>query len=162
MQSVPTLTKAPATRAVMLIRRPVAEVFAAFVEPAITSRFWFSGSTGRLEPGARVRWDWSWYGVSADVRVLAFERDARLSIEWGDETSRTVATWTFTALSPNRTFVRIDETGYEGDGDAMVAKALDGTEGFNLVLAGAKAWLEHGIALALVADHLPDDARALA
>ncbi|MBC7990984.1 MAG: polyketide cyclase, partial [Luteimonas sp.] len=26
----------------MLIRRPVAEVFEAFVDPAITSRFWFT------------------------------------------------------------------------------------------------------------------------
>lgn len=160
--STATLTKAPTTRAIMLIRRPVAEVFAAFVDPAITTKFWFSASTGRLEPDAQVRWDWSWYDVSTDIRVLEFERDARLSIEWGDASSRTIATWTFTALSPERTFVRIDETGYDGDGDAMVAKALDGTGGFNLVLAGAKAWLEHGVALALVPDHLPDDARGLA
>jgi uncharacterized protein YndB with AHSA1/START domain len=26
----------------MLIRKPVAEVFEAFVDPAITSRFWFN------------------------------------------------------------------------------------------------------------------------
>jgi len=161
MDTTMTLTKAPATRAVMMIRRPVAEVFDAFVDPAITTRFWFSASSGRLEEGARVRWDWSWYDVSADVRVLAFERDAHLSIEWGDETSRTVATWTFTALSPDRTFVRIDETGYAGDDDAMVAQALDSTGGFHLVLAGAKAWLEHGVQLGLVPDHLPDDAHAL-
>jgi uncharacterized protein YndB with AHSA1/START domain len=37
----------------MLIRRPVAEVFEAFVDPAVTSRFWFSEGSGRLEPGKR-------------------------------------------------------------------------------------------------------------
>ena len=162
MDRAMTLTKAPAARAVMMIPRPVAEVFEAFVDPAITARFWFSASSGRLEDGARVRWDWSWYDVSPDVRVLAFERDTRLSIEWGDETSRTTATWTFTALSPDRTFVRIVDAGFEGDGDTRVARALDSTGGFHLVLAGANAWLEHGIALGLVPDHLPDDARDLA
>lgn len=29
-------------KAEMLIRRPIAEVFEAFVDPAITARFWFS------------------------------------------------------------------------------------------------------------------------
>ena len=162
MNTTMTLTKVPATRAIMLIRRPVAEVFEAFVDPDTTTKFWFNSSTGRLGPDARVRWDWKWYGVSADVHVLEFERDARLSIEWGDETSRTTATWTFTALSPDRTFVRIDEVGYAGNGDTIVDKALDGTGGFNLVLAAAKAWLEHGIKLGVVPDHLPDDARDLA
>jgi hypothetical protein len=38
-------------KAEMLIRRPVAEVVEAFVDPAVTSRFWFTRSTGRLEVG---------------------------------------------------------------------------------------------------------------
>jgi uncharacterized protein YndB with AHSA1/START domain len=33
----------------MLIRRPVAKVFEAFVESAITSKFWFSRGSGKLE-----------------------------------------------------------------------------------------------------------------
>ena len=40
-------------KAEMLIRKPVAEVFEAFVDPAITSRFWFTRGSGRLEPGSR-------------------------------------------------------------------------------------------------------------
>jgi hypothetical protein len=55
---------APIAKAEMLIRRPVAEVFEAFVDPAVTSRFWFTRSTGRLEVGRRVRWDWEMYGRS--------------------------------------------------------------------------------------------------
>jgi uncharacterized protein YndB with AHSA1/START domain len=39
----------------MLIRRPVAEVFDAFVDPKITSKFWFTKGSGKLEPGKRVR-----------------------------------------------------------------------------------------------------------
>lgn len=57
----------------MFIRRPVAEVFEAFVDPAITSRFWFSKGSGRLKPGARVRWDWEMYGAGSWVNVREFE-----------------------------------------------------------------------------------------
>ncbi len=32
----------------MLIRKPVAEVFEAFVDPEVTTKFWFAKSSGRL------------------------------------------------------------------------------------------------------------------
>jgi len=45
------LTRAPIAKAAMLIRKPVAEAFEAFVDPEIARRFWFTKSTGRLETG---------------------------------------------------------------------------------------------------------------
>lgn len=33
----------------MLIRRPVMDVFEAFIDPDITTTFWFTKSSGRLE-----------------------------------------------------------------------------------------------------------------
>ena len=41
----------PIVTAQMLVRRPVGEVFEAFVNPEITTRFWFTKSSGPLEPG---------------------------------------------------------------------------------------------------------------
>lgn len=41
-----TLTQAPIAKAEMLIRKPVAEVFEAFVNPEITTKFWFTKSSG--------------------------------------------------------------------------------------------------------------------
>lgn len=35
----------------MLIRKPVAEVFEAFIDPAITKYFWFTKGSNRLEKG---------------------------------------------------------------------------------------------------------------
>jgi hypothetical protein len=58
------LQHAPIAKAEMLIRRPPGEVFEAFVDPAITSRFWFTKSSGRLETGKQIRWDWEMYDVS--------------------------------------------------------------------------------------------------
>ena len=63
------LTDAPVAKAAMLIRKPVAEVFEAFIDPAITSRFWFTKSTGRLEPGKHITWTWEMYDVSVEVHV---------------------------------------------------------------------------------------------
>jgi uncharacterized protein YndB with AHSA1/START domain len=47
----------PVVKTGMLIRKPPAAVFEAFADPAITTRFWFTDSTGRLETGRTVRWD---------------------------------------------------------------------------------------------------------
>lgn len=58
------LTHAPVAKAEMLIREPVAEVFEAFIDPAITSKFWFTKSSGKLEPNKQIQWDWEIYNVS--------------------------------------------------------------------------------------------------
>ena len=49
----------------------------------------------------------------------------------------------------------ITNSGFAGDGDAVVAQALDSTQGFSLVLAGLKALLEHNIRLNLVPNRFP-------
>lgn len=138
----------------MLVRRPVAEVFAAFVEPGITTRFWFTRSSGRLEPGAQVRWEWEPFGVGTDVEVKAIEENRRLLIEW-DDPPRPVE-WRFEPRGAEATLVRIADRGFRGDAGSELARALDSKGGFTMVLAGLKAWLEHGVALGLVADQFPD------
>ena len=151
------LRNAPSMETGMLIRRPVAEVFEAFVDPAVTSRFWFSKGSGRLQPGARVRWDWEMYGVYAQVEVKAIQANERILIEWGAEgEAPTIVEWRFLARAEDQTFVTIANTGFSGDGDEVVRKAMDSMQGFSLLLAGAKAFLEHGVELNLVPDRYPD------
>jgi uncharacterized protein YndB with AHSA1/START domain len=149
-----TLEQAPVVKVEMLIRRPVSEVFEAFVDPAVTTRFWFTRSSGRLEPGEKIRWDWEMYGVSTQVTVRAVEKDERILIEWNDPPTQ--VEWTFTARPDGTTFVSISNRGFAGDGDEVVRQAMDSQGGFSFVLAGAKALLEHGVVLNLVADHNPD------
>ncbi|MFS8085380.1 MAG: polyketide cyclase, partial [Acidobacteriota bacterium] len=50
------LTEVPIAKAEMLIRKPVAEVFEAFINPEVTNRFWFTKSSGRLEAGKQITW----------------------------------------------------------------------------------------------------------
>ncbi|WP_010493230.1 SRPBCC family protein [Paenibacillus elgii] len=151
-----TLHQAPAAKAEMLIRRPVEEVFEAFVEPAITTRFWFTKSSGRLEAGIRVRWDWEMYGVTTNVHVKEIEENRRILIEWEASYGYTTVEWIFTRRADNETFVTVTNTGFQGDGDDIVKQAIGSTEGFTIVLCGLKALLEHNIVLNLVPDKAPD------
>lgn len=148
------LQNAPIAKAQMLVRKPVSEVFSAFVDPAVTTRFWFTKSSGNLESGNTVRWDWEMYGVSAWVRVKAVDPNERILMEWGDPPRR--VEWLFAARAEDTTLVSIYEEDFEGSGDEVVAQALDSRGGFTIVLAGLKALLEHGIVLNFVADQHPD------
>lgn len=147
----------PIAKTEMLIRKPVSEVFEAFVNPAITSKFWFTKGSGRLQAGKQIRWDWEMYNLSVDVSVKAIEENKRILIEWGVHGQLpTTVEWVFTSRPDGATLVRVTNTGFSGDGDEVVKQALDSTGGFTLVLAGLKAFLEHNITLNLIADRFPD------
>jgi uncharacterized protein YndB with AHSA1/START domain len=151
-----TLTHTPMAKAEMLIRKPVSEVFEAFVDPVITTQFWFTRSSGRLEKGRKIQWDWEMYGVSAQVVAKTIEENKRIVIEWPGYSGPTTVEWTFTPQKDASTFVGITETGFTGNQDDLLKQVADSTQGFTLVLAGLKALLEHNIRLNLVADHHPD------
>jgi uncharacterized protein YndB with AHSA1/START domain len=149
-------TKAYEGNAEMLIRKPAAEVFEAIVDPTITTRFWFTKSSGRLVKGARIRWDWEMYGVSAQVRVLEVEPEKRVLIEWsGENQAATTVEWLLTPQANKGTHVSIRQRGFRGTQDENVDQAINSTGGFSFHLAGMKAVLEHDINLNLVPDHHP-------
>jgi len=149
------LTQVPIVKTGMLIRRPAADVFEAFVNPDITTQFWFTKGSGRLEAGQQVQWDWEMYGISIPVTVKAIEPHRRILIEWPGQGGPTAVEWLFTPWKDGSTFVSITNAGFTGDGDELVKQATDSTQGFSLVLAGLKAFLEHGVRLNLVADRYP-------
>jgi uncharacterized protein YndB with AHSA1/START domain len=150
------LMQAPEAKTAMLIRRPVAEVFEALVNPAITSKFWFTRGSGRLEEGKEVQWEWEMYQFSTQVKVKALEDNKRILLEWSGY-GTTLVEWTFSAPSENTTFVSITNTGFSGMGDECVQQAISSTEGFTFVLSGLKAFLEHNVLLNLVADRFPKE-----
>ncbi|HEV8366275.1 MAG TPA: SRPBCC family protein [Gemmatimonadaceae bacterium] len=141
----------------MRIRKPAAQVYEAFVDPAITTKFWFTKSSGRLEPGANVRWDWELYDVFVNVTVKALEPGQRILIEWsspGEEPTN--VEWVFTSRADSTTFVTIRNYGFKGELEEVAQQAIASTEGFTFVLAGLKALLEHNVRLRLIEDRHPD------
>ena len=149
------LTQVPVAKTGMLIRKPVAEVFEAFVNPDITTKFWFTKGSGRLEAGKPVQWEWEMYGISIPVTAKVIERNQRIVIEWPGYGGLTTVEWRFEPQADGTTFVRVTEAGFTGDGDELVKQVTDSTQGFSLVLAGLKAFLEHDVRLNLVADRFP-------
>jgi uncharacterized protein YndB with AHSA1/START domain len=147
------IDKAPTAEAAMLIRRPVAEVFEAIVDPAVTTNFWFTHSSGRLDEGKPVEWEWRMYGVSTTATVSEIVPNEKIVMQWSDPPTTVV--WTFTDLTGETTFLEVRNFGFAGSGDEQVRQAVDSTGGFSLVLAGAKAWLEQGLTLGLIGDRHP-------
>ncbi len=93
----------------MLILKPVYEVYEAFVNPDITTKFWFTKSNGRLEVGKHVRWDWEIYGVWDEIHVKELETNKRIVVESSDGST---IEWIFNDRSENETFVTISVSGF--------------------------------------------------
>ena len=153
------LTREPVAKVEMLIRKPVAEVFEAFINPEITTKFWFTKSSGRIRAGKQVSWYWEMYNISVQVNVREVEENKRILIDWGNYDSATSVEWIFTPYGNDATYVSITNSGFKGDGDKLVSDVLDSKGGFTWVLAAAKAWLEHNINLNLIADAFPKGLR---
>jgi uncharacterized protein YndB with AHSA1/START domain len=151
------LTHEPFAKAEMLIRRPVADVFEAFINPEITSKFWFTKGSGKLEPGKQVQWNWEMYNASVQVNVKAVEKNKRILIEWSAFGTPTTVEWIFAPRSVDTTFVSVTNSGFSGNGDEIVRQVIDSTEGFALVLSELKALLEHNINLNLISDRFPEE-----
>lgn len=140
----------PTVECQMMIRKPASEVFQAFIDPAITTKFWFTKSSGKLETGKTVKWEWEMYHVSDNIEVKAIVPDQQITIEWGKPA--TTVDFIFTALSNDTTYVVIKNYGFHETGDELLTAIGNNTGGFTTVLDGLKAYLEHGIELNLVRD----------
>src|SRR5918996_3287051 len=139
-----TLSKVPSVNVGLLIRTAPEQVFEALVEPAITTRFWYTRSSGPMSPGAQLRWDWEMYGVSSEESVHHVEPDRRIGFSWNsyDPTAPTTVDIRLDPRPGGATYVQVTETGFSGDGDTVVQQVAASTEGFTFVLCALKAWLE--------------------
>ncbi|CAO3631906.1 unnamed protein product [Cunninghamella blakesleeana] len=156
------LSQVPIVKTGMLIRQPPNKVFEAFINPDITTKFWFTKSTGELQVGKEITWTWEMYNVSSKVNVKEIEENKRILVEWSGYGTPTLIEWKFTSYyeEDNKieefTYVDITHSGFQGkDGDQLVNDALGSREGFAWVLAGLKAYLEQNIQLNLIGDAFP-------
>jgi uncharacterized protein YndB with AHSA1/START domain len=150
------LTQPPTAKTGMLIRKPVADVFEAIVDPVITSQFWFTKGSGRLDSGKPVIWEWEMYDVSSKVVAKVIEPNQRILMQWDGYSGRTDVEWQFRPWKDNTTFISVTESGWTGSGDELAKYAANSTEGFTWTIAGLKAFLEYGIRLNLVGDRFPE------
>lgn len=136
----------------MLIRKPVEDVFEAFINPEVTTNFWFTKSTGRLEEGKTVTWKWEMYNVESNVKVIQIIPNKLIRTEWGNPSTK--VDYEFTEMEKG-TLVVIKSYGFTQTGDDLARIINDNTGGFTTVLDGCKAYLEHRIKLNLIEDKFP-------
>lgn len=139
-------------QAQMLIRKPIQEVFEAFINPEITTNFWFTKSTGKLEEGKTIIWEWEIYDAKSEVKVLQIIPNQLIKTEWGLFSNN--VDYEFKEMEKG-TLVIIKSYGYSEKGDELLSVINDNTGGFTTVLDGCKAYLEHGINLRLIEDKFP-------
>ena len=105
----------PTVETQMLIRKPAAEVFQAFIDPAITTNFWFTKSSGPLEAGKTIQWEWEMYHVSSTVFVKEIIPNQKIVMEWGNPV--TTVEYEFTSSTDDTTYVVIKNYGFHQTGD---------------------------------------------
>lgn len=142
-------------KAKILVHSPRDEVFNAFIDPSIMSKFWFKRRDQGLREGETISW---LVGDAADaleieVRVQSTTPPSQIIVDWGHGEQFTNVTWTLDEQGSDMTCLTIEECGFTGLPDEIVAQALDSTGGFNQVVIALKALLEHDVVINVVADH---------
>jgi uncharacterized protein YndB with AHSA1/START domain len=136
--------KGHTAQASMLIRRPVAEVFDAFVNPETITKFWLEDTTGPLAKRAQVQWRFMVPGATETVAVTAFEDQSRIAFDWSDGNSVNLV---FEKHGSGATHLTVEVTGLKSE-----QAAVNATEGFSIVLCDLKTLLETGRSANLVRD----------
>lgn len=138
----------------LLIRKSPKTVFNAFVDPEITTQFWFTKSSGKLEKGKTIIWEWEMYSVKDEVIVLDIKPAEKITIAWGNPKSK--VDFTFEEFKKGQTLTKIKCYDFEHKKKDLIPTMLDYMGGFTTVLDGLKSFLEYKISLNLIKDKYPE------
>jgi uncharacterized protein YndB with AHSA1/START domain len=133
-----TEKKAPVARVSMLVHAPREAVLRALVEPAWLTRFWLASSSGPLEMGVAVHWEFLVPGAAVETTLTRRDPERGLSWRWSDGTTVDVDLEDVDAA----TAVTLVNAGFDGTPEEQLQHALDATEGFAIVLCDMKTLLE--------------------
>lgn len=154
----------PIVESQMLIRKPISEVFEAMVNPHVTSKFWFTKGSGRVEPNITLEWEWGQFGVKDTVDILEVKTDQYISLQWKLGNLKTMVEMNFEPKPDDSTLLQVTETGFwekspaeDKNLEEKIGLMLGQNGGWTLVLSNMKAYLEFGINLNLISDHKPHD-----
>ena len=130
----------------MGILRSASEIFDAIIDPEKMSRYFISGSTGRIESGKTLTWTWTDYEGEHEIKVGKIEKDKTVSFEWTGSGVNCVVVITLEATGENQTLVKVTESEWPADYKGA-NQCMGQVEGWTHFLLCMKAYLEYGIDL---------------
>ncbi len=148
-------SKTMTAKASIRIHKPAAEVMAAITSAEKMSKFWFARSDDGLKQGEAVTFTMgsgdTAFSFAVMIKELVFPR--KLVFEWaGPDGHATQVCWTCEETKNGDTILAIEESGFAGNDQSIIARVIDSTGGFNQVIVAAKACIEHDVAINLVND----------
>jgi uncharacterized protein YndB with AHSA1/START domain len=129
------------------IRKPVAEVFSAVVDPDKLGAYFVEKASGPLISGATVMWKFAEVSEAFAVVVHEVVENQSVFLEWpaaGGYNTR--AEISFTPIDDANTMVAVRESGWAAD-EAGLAASHGNAGGWMHMMACLKGWLEYGINL---------------
>ena len=133
-------------KAALKVLKPLHTVFEGIVDPEKMANYFISKSTGRMEEGKTLTWQFPEFDMSFPVRISKIETDRFISFYWDDLDGN--STLVEISLQPmdEATFVSVTEKSRDHN-EAGIKWLKQNTEGWANFLACLKAYLEYGINL---------------
>ena len=130
----------------MQIQKPVHLVFDAIINPDTMSYYFISKSTGMMEEGSELIWNFPEFEIDCPVRVGKIIKDKYISFYWLVDEIELLVEMTLTERENNSTLVTITEK--SRDNDLKGLKWLSGNSfGWANFLTCLKGYLEYRIKL---------------
>ncbi len=128
------------------IQKPINEVFEAIVDPIKMSKYFISKSSGKMEEGKEVKWQFPEFDMEFPVRIGKIETNKYISFYWDMDGIELLVEMTLTLKQNNSTVVTITEKSRDCD-EAGIKWLMGNTAGWANFLACLKAYLEYGVNL---------------
>jgi uncharacterized protein YndB with AHSA1/START domain len=134
-------------KAGLKILKPREEVFEAIVDPKKMSGYFISKSSGRMETGKTLIWQFPEFDMQFPVRVEKVDSPTYISYYWSDpDGTETKVEFNLKTADADSTLVSITEKSRENN-DKGIEWLRRNTEGWANFLACLKAYIEYGINL---------------
>lgn len=130
----------------MGIWRSASEIFDAIINPEKMSKYFISGSTGKMESGKSLTWTWTDYEGEHEIKVGKIEKDKVVSFEWNGSGVNCVVVISLESKGNDKTLVKITESDWPADYKGA-NQCMGQVEGWTHFLCCMKAYLEYGIDL---------------
>ena len=128
------------------IQKPNHEVFEAIVNPEKMTNYFISKSSGRMESGKQLIWQFPEFENDFPIRVDKIEIDKYISYYWLIDDLELLVEINLLSVDSNSTIITITEKSRKID-EAGINWLKGNTEGWANFLACLKAYLEYGINL---------------